>query len=176
MDSTIKLILWQQFGAAIDMLDNAMQECPDSLWHERLWNHPNEPPEYAGFADFWYLAYHTLFWLDFYLSGSEEGYAPPVPFTLSEFDPAGALPDKVYTKEELQSYLAYGREKCQATIESLTDEKASQVCKFGWGEVSFAELLLYTMRHVQEHGAQLNLILGQKGISVTGWVGKAKQT
>jgi DinB superfamily len=171
MDTTLKTILWGQFGAAIDMLSNAMQECPDSLWRERLWNHPNEP---AGFSEFWYLAYHALFWLDFYLSGSVEGYAPPAPFTLSEFDSAG-FPDKVYSKDELQTYLVYCRKKCQTTIENLTDEKASQLCKFGHREFSFAELLLYNMRHVQEHAAQLNLILGQSGIAVTGWVGKAKK-
>ena len=171
MDTTLRTILWGQFGAAIDMLGNALQECPDSLWRERLWNHPNEP---AGFSEFWYLAYHALFWLDFYLSGSVEGYAPPAPFTLSEFDSAG-FPDKVYSKGELQTYLAYCRRKCQTTIETLTDEKASQLCKFGRREFSFAELLLYNMRHVQEHAAQLNMLLGQKEIAVTGWVSKAKK-
>ncbi len=30
------------------------------------------------------------------------------------------------------------------------------------GEVPFGELLLYTMRHVQEHAAQLHLFLGQQ--------------
>jgi hypothetical protein len=59
-------------------------------------------------------------------------------------------------------------------IEGLTDEKARQRCRFAWGEVSFAELLLYNMRHVQEHAAQLNLILGQRVGSAPGWVTKAK--
>ena len=103
------------------------------------------------------------------------GLRAPAPFTLSEFDPAGVLPDKVYTQDELQTFIIYCRKKCQTTIENLTDEKAFQICKFGRREFSFAELLLYNMRHVQEHAAQLNLILGQRGISVTGWVGKAKK-
>lgn len=30
-----KTIVWQQFGAAIDMLDNALRACPDELWRER---------------------------------------------------------------------------------------------------------------------------------------------
>ena len=171
MDSTLKTILWGQFGAAIDMLGNAMQECPDSLWRERLWDHPNEP---AGYSEFWYLAYHALFWLDFYLTGLVEGFAPPMPFTLSEFEATG-FPERVYTKDELQAYLDHGRKKCQTTIESLTDEKAAQVYKYRWVELTFEELLLYNMRHVQEHAAQLNLILGQKNISVTGWVTKAKK-
>ena len=53
-------------------------------------------------------------------------------------------------------------EKCHTTIDALTDEKASRRCKFPWGKVSFAGLLLDNMRHVQEHAAQLNLILGRR--------------
>jgi hypothetical protein len=171
MDATWRTFLWQQFGAAIDTLGNAVQACPDQLWHDRLWNNSSEKPEYS---QFWYLTYHALFWLDFYLSGSLEGFAPPAPFTLDELDPAGLLPERPYTKQELQAYLAHGRQKCQATIEALTDEKARQRCSFSWGEVNFGELLLYNMRHVQEHAAQLNLLLGQRVGSAPGWVTKAK--
>ncbi len=171
MDTTWRTVIWPQFGAAIDMLDNALRACPDQLWRDRLWNNQSERPEYS---QFWYIAYHALFWLDFYLSGSVEGFVPPAPFTLDELDPAGLLPERPYSKDELQIYLEHGRKKCRATIEALTDEKARQRCRFAWGEVSFAELLLYNMRHVQEHAAQLNLMLGQKIGSAPGWVTEAK--
>ena len=171
MDMTWRTIIWPQFGAAIDMLDNALRACPDQLWRDRLWNNQSERPEYS---QFWYIAYHALFWLDFYLSGSVEGFVPPAPFTLDELDPAGLLPERPYSKDELQIYLEHGRKKCRATIEALTDEKARQRCRFAWGEMSFAELLLYNMRHVQEHATQLNLMLGQKIGSAPGWVTKAK--
>lgn len=171
MDTTWRTIVWQQFGAAIDMLDNALRACPDHLWRDGLWNNPSERPEYA---QFWYIAFHALFWLDYYLSGSVDGFAPPTPFTLDELDPAGLLPERPYTQVELQAYLDHGRQKCQATIEALTDEQTQKRCRFAWGEVSFAELLLYNMRHVQEHAAQLNLMLGQKVGSAPGWVTKAK--
>jgi hypothetical protein len=32
MDDFWKTVLWQQFGAAIDMLENAVRACPDELW------------------------------------------------------------------------------------------------------------------------------------------------
>jgi hypothetical protein len=163
MDSIWSTIIWQQFGAAIDMLENALHACPNELWNDR-----SQPLE------FWYVTYHTLFWLDLYLSGAVEGFAPPAPFTLDELDPAGLLPERPYTKDELQTYLDHGRRKCRATIEALTDERARQRCKFGWGEVSFAELLLYNLRHVQEHASQLSLILGQHIDSPPGWVTRAK--
>jgi hypothetical protein len=163
VDTTWRAIIWQQFGASIDMLENALVACPDQLWNDR-----SQRPE------FWYVVYHTLFFLDLYLSGSVEGFAPPAPFTLDEMDPAGLLPERPFTKDELQTYLEHGRQKCRATIETLTDEKARGRCGFGWGEVSFAELLLYNMRHVQHHVAQLNLILRQRIDRAPGWVAQAK--
>jgi hypothetical protein len=170
MDITWKTIIWQQFGAAIDMLGNALHACPDELWRERLWNTPSGRSE---FSQFWYIVYHALFWLDLYLTGAEEGFAPPPPFTLIEQNADGPLPDRPYSKDDLQAFLDYCRQKCQATIEALTDEAAQRRCRFGWGEVSFAELLLYNMRHVQEHAAQLSLMLGQKGVSAPDWVTRA---
>src|SRR5918998_3771476 len=98
-------ILWQQFGASIDMLEDSLLACPDELWNDR-----SQQPE------FWYLVYHTLFWLDLYLSGSAEGFTPPAPFTLDELDPAGLLPERPYTKDELHTYLEHSRRKCRATI------------------------------------------------------------
>jgi hypothetical protein len=173
MDAMWRTIIWRQFGAAIGMLENALRACPDELWSARLWSDPRERPE---FSEFWYIAYHTLFWLDLYLSGSIEGFAPPAPFTLDEIDPAGLLPERRYTREELQSYLVHGRQKCWTTIATLTDDKAHQRCKFSWGEVSYAELLLDNMRHVQEHAAQLNLFLGQQIGLAARWVAQANNS
>jgi hypothetical protein len=170
MDKNWKAIIWHQFGAAIDMLDNALSACPDELWQERLFDNRSPQPE---FAEFWCVAYHALFWLDFYLSESIETFSPPPPFTLSEFE-AGLLPERVYTKAELQSYLQYGRHKCKRTIDNLTDALAPQRCRSDWPEMSVAELLLYNMRHVQEHAAQLSLFLGQKESSASAWVPKAR--
>lgn len=171
MDDIWKQSLWQQFGAAIDMLDNTLRTCPDELWHAPLWLIPDDPP---GLTEYWYLAYHTLFWLDLYLSGAVEGFTPPAPFTLDELDPAGLLPERPYTQAELRTYLAHCRQKCQRVIEELTDERARQVCRFLWGEVTFASLLLDNMRHVQEHGAQLSLFLGQQQGRAARWVAKAQ--
>jgi hypothetical protein len=163
VDTVWKSVLWQQFGAAIDTLENALLACPDELWSDR-----SERPE------FWYVVYHTLFFLDLYFSDSVEKFVPPVPFNLDELDPAGLLPERPYTKDELHTYLEHGREKCRAGIQALTDEKAQQRCNFEWVDLSNGELLLYNMRHVQHHAAQLNLILRQKTDSAPQWVRTAK--
>lgn len=80
----------QQFGATIDMLEKVLMACPDELWQVRLWDDAQLPRS----AEFWYIVYHTLFWLDLYLSGSVEGFMPPAPFTLDELDPAGVIPER----------------------------------------------------------------------------------
>ena len=174
METTLRTALWQQFGAAIDMLENALLACPSAHWNERLWSYQEQP----DYPTFWYLTYHTLFWLDLYLTGSLEGFAPPTPFTLDELEPVRVPPEHPYTKEDLHAYLVDLRQKCQTTIAGLSDEKAHRQVNFPWTKgkpVSFLELLLCTMRHVQEHAAQLNLFLGQNAIEGTAdWVGRAK--
>jgi len=173
MENSWRTVLWLQFGAAIDMLENAMVACPASLWNQRLWSTPSDHPQMSEDATFWSITYHTLFWLDLYLTGSHEGFAPPAPFTLNALDPASDFPEQPYTKDELHSYLVYLRKKCQKTIAEISDEKANQQLTFPWlGEmlISFVELHLYNMRHVQEHAAQLHLFLGQHGHAVSSWI------
>ena len=61
METSWHTVLWRQFGAAIDMLENALVACSAPLWTQRLWSAPSDhslPPE---FAEFWYITYHTLF-------------------------------------------------------------------------------------------------------------------
>jgi uncharacterized damage-inducible protein DinB len=156
-------MLWRQFAIAIDSFGEALRGCPDELWEERLWE--DEPDQWvaAGFSAYWYLCYHTLFWLDLYLTGAEEGFAPPAPFDLVEMEANEVLP-RTYTREELLGYLITCRERCQETITTLSVAQAYRMCRFPWGELPFAELLLYTMRHVQEHAAQLHMFLGQHGV------------
>jgi len=164
LDPVWKAPIWKQFGAAIDMLENAVDACPDELWSDRT-----RRPEY------WYVVFHTLFFLDLYLSPSLEGFAPPVPFTLDELDPAGIIPERPYTKLELGVYLDHGRRKCRAKIEALTDVTAREDCGSLRPRCSVLESLLYNMRHVQHHAAQLNLILRQTIDSAPSWVSRAKE-
>ncbi len=166
MDSALRSIVWDQFGAAIDMLDDAIRLCPDNLWTTRIWDDSDDP----RYGQFWFVAYHTVFWLDLYLAGYSDGFKPPPPFV------RGTLPDTPYTKSQVLAYLQGCRSNCQSIIESLTAERASQRCKFAWIEASYLEMQLYSMRHVQEHAAQLNLILGLHAVEGLDWVTKARNT
>ena len=160
-DTLLKASLWKQFGAAIDMLENAIVACPDPVWGTRV-----------DWWEFWYLASHTLFWLDYCGTDDPKHFQPPAPFGLEELDYAGVLPPRVYTKAELLTYLAHGRELCRAKLAALTGEQLHQRAKTR--DLSAYELLLYSLRHVQHHAAQLNLLLRQQTDSAPRWVGQTK--
>ncbi|MFH1699446.1 MAG: DinB family protein [Candidatus Zixiibacteriota bacterium] len=163
MDNLWKKGIWGQFGAAIDTLENAMAACPDELWDDR-----------SKFHIFWYVAYHTIFWLDYYLTDNTKDFHPPEPFGMTEMDPSGILPERTYTKSELFNYLKYCREKCQTTIMAMTDEALDSRFKFGMVDFNKVELHLYNMRHVQHGAGQLNLILRQEYDIPSPWVFTAK--
>lgn len=159
MDDRWNGMLRRQFDAAIDMLENAMLACPETLWGDR-----SRRPE------FWYVAYHTLFYLELYSHGTVEGFAPPPPFTLDELDPAGVLPPRVYSKPELLAYLRVGRERARAAVAALTGETAARPCRIPWLQLTEGELILDNLRHVQHHAAQLNLILRQVTSGAPDWI------
>jgi hypothetical protein len=164
-----KAMLWRQFAAAIDTLGAALRDCPDELWAASLWD--DQPDQWVapGFSAFWYLGYHALFWLDLYLTGAEEGFTPPPPFDLVEMEANERLP-RTYSRAELLDYLSLCRLRCQDTIAAMTEERAGRICRFAWGELPFAELQLYSLRHVQEHAAQLHMFLGQRAGRAGPWL------
>lgn len=160
MDSSLKEILWKQFGASIDMLENSIKACPDELWNSD--------------SKFWYIGYHTLFFLDYYLSDDPDNFQPPEPFTLSEFNEDGEMPERVYSKEELLSYLGFCRKKCHDLIANLNNESSAKRFINKYRNYSITEILIYNMRHVQHHAAQLNLLLRQNSDFVPDWVSRTK--
>jgi ribosomal protein L24E len=160
MDNSLKEILWRQFGASIYMLKNAITLCPTEYWDTE--------------KQFWYNAYHCLFFLDYYLTLEPKNFSPPAPFTLSEFE--DRMPERVYIKDELLTYLQFCRQKCRSLIGGMTAE----IAKSNWTNESktmsynVIEILLYNMRHVQHHAAQLNLLLRQLINNVPDWVSRAE--
>ncbi len=58
----IKSVIASQYLAALEMLSQAVEKCPGSMWNDPF--HKNK---------FWHIAYHALFYTDLYLhpSGDE---------------------------------------------------------------------------------------------------------
>ena len=168
MINFIKDTLWSQFGASIDMLKNAIAACPDEAWNTN--------------DKFFYISYHSLIFLDYYLTIPPQEISSPLPFTIAApgTDLGEAVddlvPNRKYSKEELHDYLESSREKCKKVIDELTEEKLQD----RWKEISgdrnypILKLLLFNMRHVQHHAAQLNMMLRQQTNNSPGWISSAR--
>ena len=157
-------MLWRQFGAAMDMFADTLHLCPDRLWTAAVY----QDAEDERYGQFWFIAFHTLRWSDVFLNGTLDGFQLPAPFLL------GKLPDQPYAKSEVIAYLDQLREKCRLTFATLTEERAQERCVFEWMEHDYFELQLYSMRHVQEHAAQLSLALGAHGVTGMDWILRAR--
>jgi hypothetical protein len=160
ISSSLNTSIWSQFGASLDMLENTITFCPDEHWDTEL--------------NFWYAAYHCIFWTDYYLTAEPSSFEPPKPFSFSEFDPTGIMPDRTYSKEELLDYLEYCQKKAHLLISELTIEKLNDRWINDYKNFSILEILMYNLRHIQHHTAQLNLLLRQTIDSAPGWVSIAK--
>ena len=162
MEPSPIIYLWQQFGASMDMLGNAITGCPLDLWN----THPR----------FHYIAYHTIFFTDYYLSDTpmEKDYQPPPPFTKSEFE-ENTPPPRIYLQSELLSFLGVARAKLiDQLAESSLQDLLTRRFVSEYKDMNLFELLLYNMRHVQHHAAQLNLLLRQEIDDAPHWVSKTR--
>lgn len=167
MIDALKESLWKQFGASIDMLKNAIVQWPEESWNTE--------------RKFFYNAYHCLVFLDYYLTIPAKKLSSALPFTItaSKDVPAEAIddliPDRVYSKKELLDYLQSSREKCHQIIKGLTEDGLIErwIEDSGTKNYSVLEILLYNMRHVQHHAAQLNMLLRNKIKNAPRWVRRA---
>lgn len=153
----------QQFGAAVDALEGAIRACPDAAW--TAGDHGQQP---------WYLAFHAIFWLGFYLSEGAPNYMPPAPFTRGELEP-DVFPERPYGQKELLTWLEQCRGTLAARISTIAGgpEPIRRRCRLPWGEMEAVELLLYNLRHVQHHAGQLNLLIRQAGGQPAPWIMRA---
>jgi hypothetical protein len=142
------------------MLQQAIEKCPDALWNDR--EHKNR---------FWHIAYHALFYTNFYLSKSADTYTPwkhqrDECLSLETEGDINAI--EPYTKAELLAYVQYSQEQSEAAIDALDLEAESG---FYWLPFNKLELQFYNIRHTQQHTGELCERLGTlAGIDV-GWVG-----
>ena len=157
----LRVTLWRHLGATIEMIENAIRACPDELWGDQ-----ERDPQ------FWAMVYHALFFLEYYHADSREAFRPPEPFSLSELDPSGVLPERVYTKDEMLGYAEHCRKRLRHVIDTVDLDAPD---KFGKVEGTKLDGLLQTIRHVQHHAAQLNFMLRQATREdAPRWVGTAR--
>jgi len=144
----VKTILTGQFEASICMLNQCIQTCAPVHWEGKIAN-----------ATFRQIAYHTLFFVDLYLSPGEQA------FKLRDLHHRGGDEQSDtgwgtgLARDETLSYVAICRQKALETLASETLETLEHESGFSWLPFSRGELHLYNIRHVQHHTGQLSAYL-----------------
>lgn len=169
VDNYWQTVISRQFAATIQMIQSAIKACPNNLWDDRTDGSP-----------FWHLAYHALFYTDFYLSENDKVFKPMeyhkdkanfLPGDYKEFGGIVSTPEKAFTQKQLLDYTAHCLSKCQETFEKLTNERAVERCGFWWYELNKGEFLLNNLRHAQHHAGQLILLLRRHSDIGIDWLG-----
>ena len=152
-------VLKSQYHAALAMLRDAIERCPDRLWATGDYRNP-----------FWRIAYHVLYYTDFYLQPNADSFRPwekhqtGIQFMDDLERPAnrasiGELPHRPsrtgepYKKDEVLAYWSI----CDSSIDRAVDalDLAAPDCGFFWYKVTKLEHQLISLRHLQHHTAQL---------------------
>jgi hypothetical protein len=140
-----------QYHATLDMIEEAIQACPEALWTD------------SSFKNlFWYVAYDALHYTHLYLSDSLETFVqwnPSHQDGAYQEDPLPADPDqqpnnaKPYTKDEILEFVAFCRQWVDDQVPALDLEAPSG---FHWLPMNKLELQFYNIRHLQHHTGQLS--------------------
>lgn len=166
MLDTFKELTANQFEAALCTLNVCIDRCPETAWNSRVGN-------YAVCQ----VAFHTLFYADYYLGLNEEAFRQQ-PFhrdnphffrDYEEFE--DHAPVLLYERAPIKSYLEHCRNKASQAIAAETADLLTAPAGFQRRAFSRAELYVYNIRHIQHHAAQLGLRLRLDAQQDIPWIG-----
>lgn len=144
----IRQALKSQYHAAMDMLKQSIERCPDNLWDSK-----DDP------VPFWRVAYHTLYFTHLYLNQTLADFTPWEHHKDDYHDlpwPPDSAPaiDDPYSKSQLLDYW----EICDEFVETAVDrlDLDAPDSGFPW-HTGFPKLdhQLQNIRHIQHHTALL---------------------
>ena len=154
-DSLFIDICKQNYLALIKMVYQAIKLCPDELWSKET-----DKPQ------FWQEVYHTLYYLDFYLSENIKAHQPKFDFK----ENLAKKPTIVLSKKDVSTYLEEVKNKCQNFFNKLTAKEIEGKNSFGWTGSTVGHRIIYNLRHSQHHMGKINEILKRNGIEASKWV------
>jgi len=157
----VKETIKSQYNAALEMLKQAVEACPEPLWSD---------PQYE--SPFWHVAYHALFFAHLYLQPHEEDFVPwekhQKRFASLASDVGEGERGEWYSKGDILAYLALCRQQVEEQVTALDLEAESG---FHWLPFDKLELHFYNIRHIQQHTGELYERLGAAGEPELHWVG-----
>jgi hypothetical protein len=163
----VRAALKSQYHAALAMLAEAIEQCPDDLWTGG--NYP---------VAFWRVAYHALFYTHLYLQPSEKEFRP-WEHHRDEYQFLGSLPwppyrqpkiEDPYTKAQIVDYWRLCDEMVNAAVDRL--DLDAQECGFPWYTLPKLDHQINSIRHIQHHAA---LLAGRLRLAIgtdIHWVGR----
>ncbi len=150
--AALRTALKRQYRAALAMLRDAVESCPDAVWDDPT-------PTNA----FWQVAYHTLYFTHLYLQPDEASFRPwsghqadvqHEDGIAGPADPTSSLPlvPSPYTKDQVLAYLDHVDVGVDG-VDAL--DLAAAASGFSWYPMGKLEHQLVNLRHVQHHVGQL---------------------
>lgn len=148
---TLQETIASQFHAALKMLTQCIEQCPEPLWLAATGQSPNRT---------WHLAYHTLFYTHFYLAPSDAEFVP-WQYHRPEYNYLGSVPwkpgykpvsDQPYTLEELLEYAQFVHKEIDRRTAGFDPDAPSG---FSWLPFNQLGVHLYNLRHTAHHTGQL---------------------
>jgi len=145
----VRAALKGQYHAALGMLREAVEKCPQGMWD----GSGHEVP-------FWRVVYHTLYAAHMYLQPNEAGFSPWEGHRLDYNDlpwPPGSGPtiDAPYSREQMIDYWRLVDGRVDGDVDQLDLEAAES--GFPWHQtMSKFEHQIHNIRHVQHHAAMLS--------------------
>lgn len=156
----------RQFEAVLCHLRNAIVHCPADQWEQPIGDYP-----------FWQVAYHALFYLDFYLSPREADFVPQH-FHRPDYEHFGfneegqpCTAEVLYEKDVLLEYVQHCRIKISQIVQAETAESLAGPSGFWWYKIPRGEFHLNNIRHIQHHASQLSLHLRRHVETKIDWIG-----
>lgn len=150
---SIPASIQSQYLAALEMLRQAVEKCPEGLWDERAYTNSCAQ-----------IAYHALFYLHLYLSPGLDGFTPWAGHRPGAERMQPEVPS--YSKAEIAAYYEELRQSVGPRITSLALEAPSG---FPWLPFNRLELHFYNLRHLHQHIGELSERLSAAKVEV-GWV------
>ena len=153
----LRAVLKSQYHAALAMLREAIDRCPEREWVSR--DRKNA---------FWQVAYHTLFFTHLYLQSNEKAF---VRWSDHQGEDDGTKGEP-YSKAQVLEYWRFVDQTVDDAIDAI--DLDSPESGFSWYRMSKLEHQFVNIRHIQHHGAQLaDRVRSAADIGVK-WVGSGR--
>jgi hypothetical protein len=159
----LRRVLKSQYRAAVGMLREAIERCPDDLWTATTYPNP-----------FWRVAYHALYYTHLYLHPSDADFKARRKAG-EEYRYMAGLPSpsqrrknaEPFSKADVLEYATF----CLAVIGPAVDclDLDAPKSGFWWYRMSKLEHQIVNIRHAQHHAAQLIDRLATAGGAAFKW-------